>query len=187
MKRALLKSTLAVLAVCALAFPAAAASYDYASSYSDQEWMSLAIGRGDGDEGISEDRPYRGKRASRHARRGTETAHRAKRRLPAMGYDDVGTSHGGQSGMASYYWQPQRLASGGRFNPNGMTAAHKSLPFGTKVRVTHQASGRSVMVTINDRGPYVAGRIIDLSSAAAGALGIKGSGVARVSLSVLGR
>jgi rare lipoprotein A len=68
-----------------------------------------------------------------------------------------------------------------------MTAAHRTLPFGTRVLVTHVASGRSVTVTINDRGPFVKGRIIDLSSGAASALGIKGAGLARVSVAVLGR
>lgn len=94
---------------------------------------------------------------------------------------------GGQTGVASYYWQGQRVASGGRFNPNAMTAAHKTLPFGTRVRVTRVDTGRSVTVTINDRGPFVRGRIIDLSRAAAGSLGMTGAGVARVSLTVLGR
>jgi rare lipoprotein A len=99
------------------------------------------------------------------------------------------TSSGGgaYSGMASYYWEPQALASGGRFNPNAMTAAHKTLPFGTKVRVTNRNNGRSVVVTINDRGPYVGGRIIDLSKAAARAVGMTASGVAPVSVSVIGR
>jgi rare lipoprotein A len=96
-----------------------------------------------------------------------------------------GSSH--QSGVASYYWQPQRVASGGWFNPNAMTAAHKTLPFGTKVRVTHAGTGRSVLVTINDRGPYVAGRVIDLSRAAASSLGMAGAGVARVNLAVVSR
>jgi rare lipoprotein A len=99
-----------------------------------------------------------------------------------------GTSGGGPSaGVASYYWQPQRVASGGWFNPNAMTAAHKTLPFGTRVRVTHAGTGRSVDVTINDRGPYVRGRVIDLSRAAAGALGMRGAGLARVSVDVIGR
>ena len=92
-----------------------------------------------------------------------------------------------QSGQASYYWQPQTLASGGRFDPNAMTAAHKTLPFGTRVRVKHLGNGRSVEVRINDRGPYVAGRMIDLSKAAAGKIGMTGQGVARVSMTVLGR
>lgn len=94
-------------------------------------------------------------------------------------------SGGGYSGMASYYWQPQRVASGGWFNPNAMTAAHKTLPFGTKVRVTNRNNGRSVVVTINDRGPYIKGRIIDLSRAAAQQVGMTGSGVAPVSVTVV--
>jgi rare lipoprotein A len=96
-------------------------------------------------------------------------------------------SGGSYSGMGSYYWQPQRVASGGWFNPNAMTAAHKTLPFGTKVRVTNRNNGRSVVVTINDRGPYIKGRIIDLSKAAAKQVGMTASGVAPVSVTVLGR
>lgn len=68
-----------------------------------------------------------------------------------------------------------------------MTAAHKSLPFGTRVRVTHLGNGRSVEVTINDRGPYVGGRIIDLSKAAAGVIGMQGQGLANVRMDVIGR
>ncbi len=79
------------------------------------------------------------------------------------------------------------MAAGGWFNPNAMTAAHKTLPFGTRVRVTHLGNGRSVEVRINDRGPYVAGRIIDLSKAAAIAIGMTGQGIARVAVEVLGR
>jgi rare lipoprotein A len=84
------------------------------------------------------------------------------------------------SGMASYYWQGQMTASGVRFNPNALTAAHKTLPFGTKVKVTNKRNGKSVVVTINDRGPFIKGRIIDLSKAAAGQIGMIGSGVAPV-------
>jgi rare lipoprotein A len=91
------------------------------------------------------------------------------------------------SGVASYYSERQRLASGGWFNPNAMTAAHKTLPFGTRVRVTHLGNGRSVDVRITDRGPYVAGRVIDLSKAAAGAIGMSGQGTAQIKLTVLGR
>ncbi len=68
-----------------------------------------------------------------------------------------------------------------------MTAAHRSLPFGTKVRVTHAGNGRSVVVTINDRGPFIGGRIIDLSRGAAGVINMHGQGVARVNMVVLGR
>lgn len=113
---------------------------------------------------------------------------KGNRKKPASyTYSGGGYSAGGSTGVASYYWQPQRVASGGWFNPNAMTAAHKTLPFGTKVRVTHLGNGRSVTVTINDRGPYVRGRIIDLSRAAASTIGMTGSGIARVSVAVLGR
>ena len=97
------------------------------------------------------------------------------------------TSVGGSRGMASYYWQPQALASGGRFNPHALTAAHKTLPFGTRVRVTNLNNGRSVVVVINDRGPYIKGRVIDLSLRAAQVVGMTGSGVAPVSYAIVGR
>lgn len=90
-----------------------------------------------------------------------------------------------QSGIASFYWQPQPVACGGRFNPNAMTAAHKTLPCGSKVRVTNNRNGKSVVVTINDRGPYVKGRIIDLSKAAAQVIGMTGAGLAPVTVSRL--
>ncbi|MFG1395759.1 septal ring lytic transglycosylase RlpA family protein [Roseixanthobacter pseudopolyaromaticivorans] len=93
----------------------------------------------------------------------------------------------GQTGVASYYWQGRGTASGERFNPNALTAAHRSLPFGTKVRVTNLRNGRAVVVRINDRGPFVRGRIIDVSRAAASELGFTGHGVTRVSVAVLGR
>jgi rare lipoprotein A len=93
-------------------------------------------------------------------------------------------------GMASWYgydWSGNKTASGERFNPEAMTAAHRSLPLGTKVRVINTRNGRSVVVRINDRGPYIGGRIIDLSAGAARLLGIIGSGIAPVRLEVLGR
>jgi rare lipoprotein A len=90
------------------------------------------------------------------------------------------------SGLASFYWQPQRVASGGWFNPNALTAAHKTLPFGTRVRVTNLRNGRSVVVSINDRGPYIRGRIIDLSKRAATVVGMTSAGVVPVRVEVLG-
>ncbi|MBW4612562.1 MAG: septal ring lytic transglycosylase RlpA family protein [Desmonostoc vinosum HA7617-LM4] len=93
-------------------------------------------------------------------------------------------------GIASFYGYDgsgNRTATGERFNPEGMTAAHRSLPFGTKVRVTNTRNGRSVVVRINDRGPYIRGRIIDLSAGAARLLGMMSSGVAPVRIDVLGR
>ncbi|MBR8833937.1 MAG: septal ring lytic transglycosylase RlpA family protein [Stigonema ocellatum SAG 48.90 = DSM 106950] len=93
-------------------------------------------------------------------------------------------------GMASWYGYDgsgNQTAAGERYNPEGMTAAHRSLPLGTKVRVTNTHNGRSVVVRINDRGPYIRGRIIDLSAAAARILGMMSSGVAHVRIEVLGR
>lgn len=93
-------------------------------------------------------------------------------------------------GIASWYgpgFHSRRTASGERFNQGAMTAAHRSLPFGTRVRVTNLRNGRSIVVRINDRGPYVGGRIIDLSAAAAKALGMVRSGIAPVRIEVLGR
>ena len=89
------------------------------------------------------------------------------------------------SGMASYYGNESgsRTASGQRFNQNAMTAAHRTLPFGTKLRVTH--GGPSVVVTINDRGPFVRGRVLDLSTGAARAIGLTGAGVGRVVAEVM--
>lgn len=89
-----------------------------------------------------------------------------------------------QSGLASFYWQPQGIACGpGRFNPEALTAAHKTLKCGTRVKVTNRNNGKSVVVTINDRGPFIAGRIIDLSRAAARAIVMERAGVVPVTLS----
>ncbi|MDE2061006.1 MAG: septal ring lytic transglycosylase RlpA family protein [Bradyrhizobium sp.] len=89
------------------------------------------------------------------------------------------------SGMASFYGNEsgRRTASGQRFNQEAMTAAHRSLPFGTKLRVTH--GGRSVIVTINDRGPFVRGRVLDLSTGAARAIGLTSAGVGRITAEVI--
>src|SRR5215218_253220 len=84
-----------------------------------------------------------------------------------------------QTGAASWYGpgvHGKRTANGERFNTNALTAAHKTLPFGTEVRVTNEHTGKSVVVRINDRGPYAHGRVIDLSKAAAEAVGIEGVG-----------
>jgi len=89
-----------------------------------------------------------------------------------------------QSGIASVY-SGGRTANGETARASGLTAAHRSLPFGTMVRVTNQRSGRSVVVRINDRGPFIPGRVIDVTPAAARALGF--SGLAPVTLAVLGR
>jgi rare lipoprotein A len=90
-----------------------------------------------------------------------------------------------QAGLASYYKSGKLTANGERFNPHGLTAAHRSLPFGTTVRVTQVKSGRSVVVRINDRGPFIGGRIIDLSLGAAKVIGLHSSGIASVRVDVL--
>ena len=92
------------------------------------------------------------------------------------------------SGTASWYgpgFHGRQTANGERYNMYGLTAAHRSLPFGTKVRVTNRANGKSVVVRINDRGPYVGERVIDLSRGAAQAVSMIDSGTATVSLDVL--
>ena len=86
------------------------------------------------------------------------------------------TAAAGQCGRASWYALHSRTASGERMNPSAMTAAHRTLPFGTKLRVTNQHNGKSVIVRINDRGPFIKGRVLDLSKGAAGQLGFIGSG-----------
>ncbi|MDN5277950.1 MAG: rare lipoprotein [Clostridiales bacterium] len=94
-----------------------------------------------------------------------------------------------QTGIASWYgaeYQGLPTASGEAFDRNSMTAAHKELPFQTWVEVTNLENGRQVTVRINDRGPFVAGRIIDLSEKAADELGMKNAGLAQVSLKIVG-
>jgi rare lipoprotein A len=88
-------------------------------------------------------------------------------------------------GMASFYSEGAQVATGAHFDPNGLTAAHRWLPFGTRVRVSDPRTGRSIVVTINDRGPFVQGRVLDLSVGAARALGIQDRGVSRVHGQVL--
>jgi len=93
-----------------------------------------------------------------------------------------------ESGKASWYGPGhigKKTANGEVFTGRGRTAAHKDLPLGSLVRVTDSASGRSVVVRINDRGPYVAGRVIDLSERAARELGILEAGIAEVTLEIL--
>jgi rare lipoprotein A len=88
-------------------------------------------------------------------------------------------------GIASYYWQDQKTATGEIFNRRDMTAAHRTLPFGTQVRVTRVDTGASVVVRINDRGPFKPGRVIDLSERAAEDLRMTGRGLVKVTLEVM--
>jgi rare lipoprotein A len=96
----------------------------------------------------------------------------------------------GSIGIASYYGYElagNRTACGQKFKPNGLTAAHRSLPCGTKLRVTNLRNGKSVNVRVTDRGPFVKGRIIDLSLGAARIIGMTGSGTAKVQIERLSR
>ena len=94
-----------------------------------------------------------------------------------------------ETGVASWYgpgFHGKKTASGERYNQNAFTAAHKTLPFGTNVRVTNLDNGKNTTVVINDRGPFKTGRIIDLSNAAAKQLGVVGTGTARVKIKAVG-
>jgi peptidoglycan lytic transglycosylase len=104
--------------------------------------------------------------------------------------DDKNAKHAvasadGSYGLASFYGHESQTASGEKFNARELTAAHRTLPFGTRVRVTDVATGRSVTVRVNDRGPFIPGRIVDVSASAAETLGITGRGVAKVKLDVV--
>lgn len=112
----------------------------------------------------------------------------AKVSQPSKTINAPSTGRQVRGGIASWYgpgFHGRRTANGERYNQNGYTAAHKSLPFGTKVRVTNLRTGKSVMVRINDRGPFIRGRVIDLSAGAARVIGVHSSGVAPVQLEIL--
>ena len=89
-------------------------------------------------------------------------------------------------GGASWYALHSRTASGERMNPGRLTAAHRSLRFGTRLRVTNRRNGRAVIVRVNDRGPFIRGRVLDLSRAAANSIGMMRSGTAKVCYEIIG-
>mgnify|MGYP000598442953 CR=1 FL=1 len=126
---------------------------------------------------------------SRHHRHHHSHHHHAHKAASSNWMDanaSVGSTGGrGFSGKASFYGNESgsKTASGQRFNQNAMTAAHRSLPFGTKLRVNYR--GQSVVVTINDRGPFIKGRVLDLSKGAARAIGLTGAGVGHVTAEVV--
>lgn len=120
------------------------------------------------------------------AERGTE-ARRAEAAQPAAARR--ATTARPQRGEASYYhsrFEGRRMANGERFDPDSDSAAHRTLPFGTRARVTNLANGRTAEVTIEDRGPYVRGRIIDVTPETAGQLGMRESGTAPVEVRPVG-
>lgn len=96
------------------------------------------------------------------------------------------TANAAECGRASWYAMTSKTASGERANPNSFHAAHRTLPFGTKIRVENLRNGRSVEVKVNDRGPFVRGRIVDVTRAAAAKLGFISAGTAPVRVTVIG-
>lgn len=118
----------------------------------------------------------------------TENYQNSLENLNSIQTESVQIAHSPGSGKASWYgpgFHGRLTANGERYNQNALTAAHRSLPFGTRVRVTNLNNGRSVVVRINDRGPFIRGRIIDLSAAAAHNLGMVHHGVVPVNIQVL--
>lgn len=110
-------------------------------------------------------------------------------RIKHRHHTDVATTgslpRGASVGVASFYTEGARTANGERLNPNALTAAHPTLPFGTRLRITSVASGRSVVVRVNDRGPFLKGRAVDVSYSAAKELGMTERGVAKVKMEVV--
>jgi rare lipoprotein A len=109
----------------------------------------------------------------------------AKKHTPFARHNNAAATQIASQGIASFYTEEQQTASGEKFDTNDLTAAQPTLPFGTRLRVTNVATGRSVTVRINDRGPYVPGRVVDVSHSAADALGMVESGITKVKLDVV--
>lgn len=120
-----------------------------------------------------------------YARRASKTEVAARTAEPAGPRPQLNGAAHALNGTASYYWQDQMTASGEVFNKRDMTAAHKTLPLGSRVKVTNLANGRSAVLRINDRGPYVPGRVIDVSEAAADVLGMRQVGLAPVKVDLV--
>ena len=108
-----------------------------------------------------------------------------KKHIPFASDKNAAESQVASHGLASFYTEGTHTASGERFDTHELTAAHRTLPFGTRLRVTNVATGRSVTVRVNDRGPFVPGRVVDVSHSAAETLGMVGGGIAKVKLDVV--
>jgi rare lipoprotein A len=126
---------------------------------------------------------FGGKQQASHDRHSRVAS--AKKHTPFARHDHAAATPTASQGVASFYTEGTQTASGEKFNTPELTAAHPTLPFGTRLRVTNVASGRSVTVRVNDRGPYVPGRVVDVSYSAADALGMVGKGIAKVKLDVV--
>ena len=157
----------------------------YSKSHAVQRHTASNTGRAKA-HGVTQGRTAVKSRSSRvrlahHTKQPDTKQPAAKASKVAKGASDSGSP---LTGIASVY-SGEKTANGEYAHANGMTAAHRSLPFGTLVKVTNKQTGKSVVVRINDRGPYVHGRVIDLMPAASKAIG--SSGLAPVSLAVVGR
>ena len=108
-----------------------------------------------------------------------------RKHTPFARHHNAAPTQTASQGIASFYTEGQLTASGEKFDTHDLTAAHPTLPFGTRLRVTNVTTGRSVTVRVNDRGPYVPGRVVDVSHSAASELGMVGSGIAKVKLDVV--
>jgi rare lipoprotein A len=97
----------------------------------------------------------------------------------------ITSAHATTTGWCSYYKSGRLTANGEHFKPMGLTAAHRRLAFGTKLQVTNLRNGKTVLVRVNDRGPFIRGRILDLSLGAAKVIGLNNSGVAKISYVVV--
>ena len=185
--RIILKALIAVLPVAGvMASPASAASEPWRQSCAGAEYVC-------GSAKAAQATPKFASAVSKTKKVATASGKTVKKGGYASAQPKSKSTSGGSgglSGMASWYggnFHGRKTANGETYNQNALTAAHKTLPFGTRVRVTNTRSGSSVEVRINDRGPFVGGRIIDLSRAAAGQIGVTNSGVAPVKVTVLGK
>jgi len=108
-----------------------------------------------------------------------------RKHTPYASHKNAAEAQVASHGLASFYTEGTQTANGERFDTHELTAAHRTLPFGTRLRVTNVATGRSVTVRVNDRGPFVPGRVVDVSHSAAETLGMVGRGIAKVKLDVV--
>jgi rare lipoprotein A len=108
-----------------------------------------------------------------------------RKHTPFASHKNAAGTEVASQGLASFYTEGTQTANGEKFDTNELTAAHRTLPFGTRLRVTSVATGRSVTVRVNDRGPFVPGRVVDVSYSAARTLGMLGGGIAKVRLDVV--
>src|SRR5216684_1151930 len=109
----------------------------------------------------------------------------ARKHTPFASHKNAAETEVASHGLASFYTEGTQTANGEKFDTHELTAAHRTLPFGTRLRVTSVATGRSVTVRVNDRGPFIPGRVVDVSYSAAQTLGMVGGGIAKVKLDVV--